>query len=328
MFIFKLAMLASLSDVGTLVVAAVIPYVAGAALLAGICWRVSLWALSPVPFRIPTTCGQQKSLPWIKPALLDNPSSGIGAVGRMSLEILLFRSLFRNNRAELDGQRYVFGDSKLLWLGGLLFHLSLLVVLIRHARFFLEHVPLPVMLLARLDGFFQVFSPVLYLSNVVIMVALFYLLLRRFSDPRLRYISQFSDYFAPLLLLSIALCGMLMRYVARVDVVAVKQLTLGLVTFHPAVPEGINAIVLVHILFVSALAVYFPFSNLMHMGGVFLSPTRNLANNSRMKRHINPWDYPVKTHSYEEWQEEFHDKMKMAGIPLDEAPDGRSNPAD
>lgn len=328
MFIFKLAMLASLSDVGTFVVAAVIPYVAGAALLAGICWRVSLWALSPVPFRIPTTCGQQKSLPWIKPALLDNPSSGIGAVGRMSLEILLFRSLFRNNRAELDGQRYVFGDSKLLWLGGLLFHLSLLVVLIRHARFFLEHVPLPVMLLARLDGFFQVFSPVLYLSNVVIMVALFYLLLRRFSDPRLRYISQFSDYFAPLLLLSIALCGMLMRYVARVDVVAVKQLTLGLVTFHPAVPEGINAIVLVHILFVSALAVYFPFSNLMHMGGVFLSPTRNLANNSRMKRHINPWDYPVKTHSYEEWQEEFHDKMKMAGIPLDEAPDGRSNPAD
>lgn len=328
MFIFKLAMLASMSGVGTIVVATVIPYAAGAALLAGICWRVSLWARSPVPFRIPTTCGQQKSLPWIKPAILDNPSSGIGAVGRMTLEILLFRSLFRNNRAELDGQRYVFGDSKLLWLGGLLFHLSLLAVLIRHARFFLEHVPLPVMLLARLDGFFQVCSPVLYLSNVVIVAALFYLLLRRFNDPRLRYISQFSDYFAPLLLLAIVLCGMLMRYVARVDVVAVKQLTLGLVTFHPAVPEGISAIVLVHMLLVSALAVYFPFSKLMHMGGVFLSPTRNLANNSRMKRHINPWDYPVKTHSYEEWQEEFHDKIKMAGIPLDEAPDGRSNPAD
>ena len=38
----------------------------------------------------------------------------------------------------------------------------------------------------------------------------------------------------------------------------------------------------------SALAAYFPFSKLMHMAGVFLSPTRNLANNNRMVRHVNP----------------------------------------
>ena len=55
----------------------------------------------------------------------------------------------------------------------------------------------------------------------------------------------------------------------------------------------------------------------MHMGGVFLSPTRNLANNNRMKRHVNPWNYPVKTHTYAEWEEEFRDKMKAAGIPLE-----------
>jgi nitrate reductase gamma subunit len=55
----------------------------------------------------------------------------------------------------------------------------------------------------------------------------------------------------------------------------------------------------------------------MHMGGVFLSPTRNLANNNRVKRHINPWDYPVKVHTYEEWEEEFRDKIKAAGLPLE-----------
>ena len=54
----------------------------------------------------------------------------------------------------------------------------------------------------------------------------------------------------------------------------------------------------------------------MHMGGVFLSPTRNLANNSRSRRHVNPWNYPVKTHTYAEWEEEFRDKI-----------DGRRNSA-
>jgi hypothetical protein len=66
------------------------------------------------------------------------------------------------------------------------------------------------------------------------------------------------------------------------------------------------------------LAAYFPFSKLMHAGGVFLSPTRNLANNSRSRRHVNPWNYPVKTHTYAEWEEEFHDKIQAAGIPLED----------
>jgi len=43
----------------------VLPYIAIVLLLVGIVWRVIRWAKSPVPFRIPTTCGQQKSLPWI-----------------------------------------------------------------------------------------------------------------------------------------------------------------------------------------------------------------------------------------------------------------------
>jgi len=58
-------------------------------------------------------------------------------------------------------------------------------------------------------------------------------------------------------------------------------------------------------------------SKLVHMGGVFLSPTRNLANDNRMRRHINPWNYPVKVHSYEEYEDEFRDKMKPAGIPVE-----------
>jgi len=43
-----------------------IPYVASAIFLIGVIIRVLQWAKIPVPFRIPTTCGQAKSLPWIK----------------------------------------------------------------------------------------------------------------------------------------------------------------------------------------------------------------------------------------------------------------------
>jgi nitrate reductase gamma subunit len=317
-----LAVLAGTAESGRALLAVVIPYAALVIFLAGLCCRVAQWARSPVPFRIPTTCGQQNSLPWIKSARLDNPGTGIGAVGRMALEVLLFRSLFRNNTAELDGRRYVFGDNKYLWLGALAFHWALLVILLRHLRLLVQPVPQFVLAIGRVDSFFQVGSPPLYLSNVVVLAALAYLLLRRVRDLRLRYISQFTDYFAPILLLGIAISGVLMRYATGVDVVAVKRLALGLATLHPFLPEGLSTVFLIHIVLVATLAVYFPFSKLMHMGGVFLSPTRNLANNSRMKRHINPWNYPVKTHPYAEWEKEFHDKIKGAGIPLDEAHNG------
>jgi hypothetical protein len=61
----------------------------------------------------------------------------------------------------------------------------------------------------------------------------------------------------------------------------------------------------------------------MHVAGVFLSPTRNLANNNRMVRHINPWNYPVKKHTYAEWESEYRDKLIAADIPM-ETPDVRA----
>ncbi len=305
-----------------------VPYAALAIFLAGFCYRVALWAWSPVPFRIPTTCGQQKSLPWIRPASLENPSTGRGAVARMALEILLFRSLFRNNRAELHDGQYVFGESKWLWLGALAFHWALLVIVLRHLRLVVQPVPAFVTVLAGWDSFFQIGAPALYVSDVVLVCAGLYLLLRRWQDPLVRYLSQLADYFVLLLVLGIAGSGILMRYSMRVDLVNVKRLALGLATFHPVIPAGLSVVFLIHLMLVCTLVVYFPFSKLMHMGGVFLSPTRNLANNSRVKRHINPWNYPVKTHTYAEWEDEFHEKIKAAGIPLDEAESGGTSSTD
>jgi nitrate reductase gamma subunit len=108
-----------------------------------------------------------------------------------------------------------------------------------------------------------------------------------------------------------------MRYFSKVNIRAAKELTLGLVSFHPTIPQGIGAVFYVHLFFVCILLAYFPFSKLMHMGGVFLSPTRNMANDSRMVRHINPWNYPVHVHTYEEYEDDFREKMKKAGLPVE-----------
>ena len=295
----------------------VIPYLAFIIFLAGMIYQVVKWAKCPVPFRIPTTCGQEKTLPWIKYSRFESPFTTFDVIGRMVLEVLFFRSLFRNTKTVIHGERLSFVSAKWLWLGAIAFHYSFLVVLIRHLRFFTEPTPFFVRFIEKIDGFFQITIPALYLSGIVLVAALLFLLARRVFDPKLRYISLPADYFPLFLIISIALSGILMRYIFKTNIVAVKELTMGLATFHPRLPEGISAIFYVHIFLVSVLFAYFPFSKLSHMAGVFLSPTRNLANNNRAIRHINPWNPPVKVHTYEEWEEEFKDKIKAAGIPLD-----------
>ena len=304
---------------GVIAVTVVGPYAGFVILLIGVCYRILLWANSPVPFRIPTTCGQQRSLPWIPAAPLENPSNGVTAAIRVAIEALAFRSLLRDSRPHVVDGRLAYAPTRVLWIAALAMHWSLLIVVLRHLRLVVEPVPAFVPGLIAVDGMLQIGAPPLLLTDVVLSAALGYLLIRRLYDPVLRYISLFSDYFALLLLLAVAGSGIAMRYDVRADIVTVKQFALGLATFHPAVPASVSPLFQAHLLLVSVLAVYLPFSKLMHFGGIFLSPTRNLANNSRRKRHVNPWNPLVPTHSYREWEREYQDKLKLAGIPLDGA---------
>jgi len=305
----------------------VIPYLAVIAFVGGFIYKVMGWSRSAVPFRIPTTCGQQKSLPWIKPNVIDCPTSKGAVFVRMLLEIFCFRSLFRNTKMRLEE------DSKLtykleiwLWVFALAFHYSFLVVLIRHFRLFTEPVPSFIGMLEKVDGFFrievlydtiQTGLPGVFLSGVVLLAAVTFLLVRRILTPQVRYISLAADYFPLFLIFGIAFTGILMRYFTKIDVAAAKELAMGLVTLHPTAPEGIGGIFYAHLFFVCILMAYFPFSKLMHLGGIFLSPTRNLPANTREVRHVNPWNYPVAVHTYEEYEDEFREKMVEAGLPVD-----------
>lgn len=296
-----------------------IPILAVAVFVVGFCLKVVGWGKSAVPFCIPTTCGQQESLPWIKQNKIENPSTTAGVVMRMILEVLLFRSLFRNTKVDLhEGTKVTYGSSKWLWLGALAFHYTFLVIVLRHFRFFTEPVPSLIAGLDTLDSILQIGAPTLYLTDLIFVGAVTYLFLRRVVVPQIRYISQVQDYFPLFLILGIAFSGIFMRYFAKTDIISVKELTMGLVTFSWKIPEGIGVLFYIHLFLVSVLLIYFPLSKLMHMGGVFLSPTRNMNCASRRFRHLNPWKFEnVQYHTYAEYEDEFREKMVEKGLPVD-----------
>jgi len=224
-----------------------------------------------------------------------------------------------------SGPKIGYEWEKWLWLAALAFHYAFLTVVIRHLRFFTEPIPFFVQMIEHLDGFIQsgiapvngFMTPSVLLSGFVLLGAVTFLFLRRIFISQMSYISLPADYFPLFLIGGIAITGILMRYVLKVDIVSVKTLALGLVMFSPKVPEGIGVLFYIHLFLVCVLLAYIPFSKILHMAGIFLSPSRNLSNNSRFVRHTNPWNYPVKVHTYQEYEEEFRDKMIEAGLPVE-----------
>jgi nitrate reductase gamma subunit len=336
-------------------------YLAAAVFLVGVAWRVGRWAFTPEPFRIPTTRGQQRSIDGIRPARIESPSSRAGVAARVLIEVLLFRSLFRNTApGRTDSSSLcpppVFFERKALWVGAFAFHWSLLVIVVRHVRLFVEPVPGLVSAVAAVDGFFEVGLPVWYVSDVAVSAALVYLLVRRLRDPLLRYLSLPADYLALGTLLLVVGSGIGMRYVGRIDLVTVRTYTLGLAAFPvgaaswpvmlvaPAsslagpASSGVGALAraavpahwwfIVHLLSASFLLAMLPFTKLMHAAGVWLSPTRNQANDTRSRRYVNPWNRPAPYHTYAEWEQEFRDKLAVAGLPIEKqtSEPGRSGP--
>ncbi|MEI7748580.1 MAG: sulfate reduction electron transfer complex DsrMKJOP subunit DsrM [Chlorobiaceae bacterium] len=296
----------------------IIPYTAIVVLLAGFLFRLIDWIRRPVPFRIPTTCGQEKTLDWIKYDRLESPAHFWEAALRVLSEVLFFRSLFRNTKAELHKEaNLAYGSHKWLWLGGLAFHWSLLIIVLRHSRFFFVMVPGFTDFLDHADGFLDVTLPTFYITDAVALAAVTFLVFRRLKDAKMRLLSLQTDYFPLFLIAAIVVVGVLMRYIVRLDIMPVKDQMLRLVNFSFDAPGDIGTLFYVHLFLVSVLAIYFPFSKLMHAGAIFLSPTRNLPNNSRQKRHVNPWNSDIKFRTYSEYEDDYREKMTKANLPIE-----------
>jgi nitrate reductase gamma subunit len=182
----------------------------------------------------------------------------------MFREVAWFESLFKSN--------------KWIWIFAYLFHFGMFLVLARHLRYFTNPVWLWVDLIQPF-GLYAAFAMVAGLGG---------LWARRFLVDRVRYISALSDHLMLVLLLAIAMTGMAMDYITHTDIVSLKAFFLGLMYFnwHP-IPE--DPLLLVHLALVATLMIIFPISKLLHVPGVFFSPTRNQVDNPREQRHIAPW---------------------------------------
>jgi nitrate reductase gamma subunit len=224
-------------------------YAATAILVVGLAAKIAGYARTPAPLRIPTT-----------PA----PRTRAGVAARMAREVLLFESLFRAN--------------KWIWLFGWLFHVALAVVLVRHLRYFTE----PVWTVVAIAQPFGIYAGFAMLAGLAGLWA------RRFLVERIRYISTYSDHLMLALLAMIGVSGLMMKYVSHTDIVAVKAFMLGLMRFDLQ-PLPADGPLLVHLFLVAALMAIFPASKLVHAPGVFFSPTRNQADDSRERRTVAPW---------------------------------------
>jgi nitrate reductase gamma subunit len=281
--------------------------------------KLARWLRAPVPFRVPLVVGQQQSLPSIAHARLGCPRTAFQVVLRVVLDVLLFRPLFRTTpSAPSAGRGLGHGVERSLWLFAVLFHGSLLIVLLRHLRLFLEPVPSFVVLLENFDVATSLFLPKLHVTSVLLPLGLALLLGRRLVLSRVRYVSIAADYFPLFLLLGIATTGILMRHVTRTDVLAVKQLAT-----HLVVPARADLLLLVHLFLVGLLLVYYPLGKLMHMPGALLSPTLTMASNNRERRHVNVRNPEVETMHYADYEATFRERMIEAGLPVEEAPKGK-----
>ena len=214
----------------------ILPYIAVVAFFVGFFLRMMDWARSTVPFQIPTTAGQAKSLPWIKTNAIDSPFTTGGVVARMFFEVVTFRSLFRNTRMRVNPDGRISYDIEIwLWLFALAFHYTFFVVILRHARFFLEPLPLPFEILEKIDTFVQIGHPIISMSSFALLGAVLFLFIRRVYLPNIRMISLASDYFPLFLIFGIAFTGIFMRYFAKIDVTAAKELILWPGVFQLAV---------------------------------------------------------------------------------------------
>ncbi len=132
----------------------------------------------------------------------------------MAREVVFFESLFR--------------ASKWTWIFGWMFHVALLLVLLRHLRYFQN----------RSGCRWRGSSPSALYAGFAMVGGLAGLWARRFLVDRVRYISTPSDHLMLALLLAIGLTGLGMRFVAHTDIVARQGLLARADAFRPAAAAG------------------------------------------------------------------------------------------
>ena len=97
----------------------------------------------------------------------------------------------------------------------------------------------------------------------------------------------------------------------------VKEWVMSMLSFHPTLPKGVRPALLHPPIFRQPFDCLFPCQQADAYARNFFESHEKLENTSRQERHINPWNHPVKVHTYEEYEDEFRESMKEVGLPVE-----------
>ena len=229
-------------DVVEYILTYITPYIAVIALLGGVAYQVYRW--------------RQKSPVAAHLSLYPRPESRLGRLGDALLDMFTMKGLFTVN--------------KLLWVGGFIMHLGLLLLILGHIRVVTDFYFLWDWLNWG-DTETHTFSAVAGTgAGLLFMIPLLYLFIRRFGG-KIKILSTPEDYFVLVLLVGIAITGMHMRLVVDVEQHAMRVFMQGLYKFDwQPLPESAGLSFIWHFALVQLLMIYFPFGKLMHtVGSVF-----------------------------------------------------------
>lgn len=221
-------------------IAWILPYFTIAIFLGGVAFKTIGWFLHAM---------------FVKWALYPAPASRTGRLTSLFLEIFTLQSLSRG--------------SKQVWIGALSFHVALALIIVGHIRVVSAY-PDYLMKQAgitRIDSLSLIAGGA---AGVIIVLATFYLLVRRLSLPYVREISDASDYVDILLLMAVFLSGNYMRFFSHITLDDTRIFFMSLASFTPKPPPGDPAFIL-HFFLGEIFLIYLPFSKLMHFIGQLIN---------------------------------------------------------
>lgn len=220
--------------------------------------KIKNWVKVPVPYEL---------------TVFPSPLTKSGKIKILLKETFTFRTL-------------LYGNNKIFWFFSVVFHFSLIVVLVGHILgiyFTGEHftyLGLSGDESKLLSNFFG------NLAGILLMISVLYLLLRRYFIHLIRIISVRSDYLILYLLIGIILTGNAMRFFNGVELIEVRNYIWGLAIYSME-PLPKNAWFLIHFTLVQMFLLYFPFSKLVHSCGYFF--TQSLVKN-QIERQVKEDD--------------------------------------
>lgn len=219
----------------------ILPYLTVVVFLGGLIYNIISWLRTPAP-------STELSV-YPKP-------SGAMVAPSLAIDEIIFPRMF---------------SRRILWVFGVMLHLSLLGIAVGHIRIFGE--PQFVWNILRLNE--QGVDTFAYIVGgtvgIAFLVALLVLLARRFFGIMKR-VSIPIDYLVLILLIAVAISGDYMRFFMHLDMSEVQTYFASLVRFNPIItPTILEPAFVVHNVITQSLLIYIPFSKIVHMVGSFVT---------------------------------------------------------